>query len=296
MVLEEGIKMKDALLKEPMFMPDISFPVKVSYLDLKDLGGYFSRHWHEHMEFLYFLEGQGRIECENNEIEVSDGDLLVINSNEIHGGHLISESLKYYCIIVDIGLLQNNLIGNSEAKYIIPIRDNRILFKNQIQEDEEIISCAEKIIKEYEIRQEGYELLITSYIYQIIALLLREHVAAVLTEKNYELRKKRLIHFSKVLQYIDKHYEQDVDIEFLAKMAHISTSHFYPVFKEITGKTPTHYINFVRIEKAEELLKNSEMNVTEVAFTVGFNDLSYFCRLFKRYKGISPSAVRNSEC
>ena len=67
------------------------------------------------------------------------------------------------------------------------------------------------------------------------------------------------------------------------------------LIKEKTGKTPVEYLNGYRIEKASQLLLNSDQSVTEIAFSCGFNDLSYFIKTFKSQKGISPAKFRKTE-
>jgi AraC-like DNA-binding protein len=74
-------------------------------------------------------------------------------------------------------------------------------------------------------------------------------------------------------------------------MLNISRHHFCRQFKNLTGKSAIDYINIVRIEKAYVLLKQGTLNVTEAAISTGFNNISYFSRLFKYYKKMSPSQV-----
>ena len=65
-------------------------------------------------------------------------------------------------------------------------------------------------------------------------------------------------------------------------------------FKELVGKTPIDYLNFYRIERACEMLISGEKNITETAFECGFNDISYFIKTFKKYKGIPPKQYISS--
>ena len=76
-------------------------------------------------------------------------------------------------------------------------------------------------------------------------------------------------------------------------MANLSRYHFCRLFKEITNKTVTDYINQIRINQSEEMLKDSSKNITEVATANGFNNLSYFSKVFKKYKKIPPSKIKN---
>ena len=77
----------------------------------------------------------------------------------------------------------------------------------------------------------------------------------------------------------------------------VSKSSFYRKMKAVTGLSINEFIQNVRIKKATELLINSDMNVSEIAYETGFNDPYYFSRLFKKYHNMSPSdyRIRNSD-
>src|SRR5882724_4971641 len=88
--------------------------------------------------------------------------------------------------------------------------------------------------------------------------------------------------------FIDTHYADNIDLENIADEACFSKFHFIREFKNIYRKTPHQYLIFVRIEKAMELLK-AEMPVSDVCYSVGFESLSSFSRLFKRFVSLTPS-------
>ncbi len=78
-------------------------------------------------------------------------------------------------------------------------------------------------------------------------------------------------------------------------MVHLSEGYFCQIFKEITGKTAMDYINRLRIDKAEKMLRKTAMTVTEVASLCGFDDANCFSRMYKKLKGESPQAARRAE-
>jgi AraC-like DNA-binding protein len=89
--------------------------------------------------------------------------------------------------------------------------------------------------------------------------------------------------------FIDSHYGEAIDLSNIADEACFSKFHFIRLFKNVYGKTPHQYLTRVRIEKAIELLQKG-LSVTETAFGVGFESLSSFTGLFRRYTNKSPSA------
>jgi AraC-like DNA-binding protein len=98
--------------------------------------------------------------------------------------------------------------------------------------------------------------------------------------------------FNKVMSYVSDNFRQQLSIDQAASLVHMSINSFCRYFKKRTGKTFTQYINDVRITYACELLVEGELNVAQVCFESGYENLSYFNRQFKRLKGITPLQYR----
>jgi AraC-like DNA-binding protein len=98
----------------------------------------------------------------------------------------------------------------------------------------------------------------------------------------------------KSLALIDRSYSNPLTLGYLAGESGMSRYHFSRMFKHHIGCSFKTYLNHRRIEAAKNLMKHEDMNVSEACFSVGFNDLSYFSRLFKVLEGMSPSTFRKS--
>jgi AraC-like DNA-binding protein len=98
----------------------------------------------------------------------------------------------------------------------------------------------------------------------------------------------------KARNFIDEHSEEEVSLTKVAKLVNISPNHLSDKFKEVTGVNFVHYIARTRTEKARELLANSNLRISEIAFAVGFQSLSQFNRVFKKLSGTSPTAYRRA--
>lgn len=96
----------------------------------------------------------------------------------------------------------------------------------------------------------------------------------------------------KAFEYIDAHHEEDLRIERVAKALNLSVFYFCKVFRKATGKTFTQYLAEVRVAKAENLLLNPHVRVSEVAFEAGFQSITHFNRVFKKLTGKSPRDFR----
>lgn len=96
--------------------------------------------------------------------------------------------------------------------------------------------------------------------------------------------------------FIDNNYAEEIDLENISDEAYFSRFHFLRLFKSAYGKTPHQYLKSVRIEKAQQLLKEGK-TVAESCFSVGFQSLTTFSGLFKKIVGEAPSAyaIRHKE-
>jgi len=98
--------------------------------------------------------------------------------------------------------------------------------------------------------------------------------------------------FMQSLSFIHNHYTEEIRIESLADMEHLSVSRYRDVFRKITGMAPIEYIISLRIQRACELLVSTDFTVTQIASLCGYGDVLYFIRLFHQKTGISPGAYR----
>lgn len=274
-------------------MPNPHFAAKLTSYSSNEYGAeIFNNHWHEQIEILYFKSGSALIECNSNPIYVKAGELVIVNSNDLHRGICLSNNLSYYCIILDTSILYSKRIDICDTKYITPIVRNYIVFKNKIADDDALKACMDTFIQEYSDKALGYELALKFCLYQFFTILLRNYSAYTMNSLQYNKRTKNLEVFNPILQYIESHFNEDLTIGMLSRIANMSKYYFCHSFKELTGKTFTEYLNIIRINKSELMLKSTNMNVTEVATACGYNALNYYSRLYKKYKSIPPSKVR----
>jgi AraC-like DNA-binding protein len=99
---------------------------------------------------------------------------------------------------------------------------------------------------------------------------------------------------SELFEKIERDYTERITIPELAEIAGVTEKYLCRFFKEVTGHTPTDYINRVRVEHACYEMKFNHRNVTEAAYESGFNEIGYFYKCFKKYKGIPPGKYMKS--
>lgn len=267
------------------------FPIDIHRSEHQRQGTVIECHWHENFEILYFDQGEAIIYCNSRPIQVTAGDLIIINSNDVHYCENTSARLVYYVIEFDLSFIHSSQIDLCQTKYMTPLVQNRILFRNRIEHGSQLLTEVRQLIGEYYRQEPGYELAVKAYIYRILVLLLREHAAQTISETEKERQRKALERLTPALEYIDRHYTEKLNLAQLAALSAMSVHYFCRLFKNLTGKSPARYINHLRLDKAAALLQSSGLNVTEIALSVGFSDSNYFSRQFKKHKHIMPSQL-----
>jgi transcriptional regulator GlxA family with amidase domain len=98
-----------------------------------------------------------------------------------------------------------------------------------------------------------------------------------------------------VVEYIENNLDCDMNLQDLANIVCLEKTYFLKKFKQLTGLTPMAYTRNARIKKAKELLRYSDMNVTQIARAVGFRSVHHFSRYFAEVVGMSPSRYKESQ-
>lgn len=143
-----------------------------------------------------------------------------------------------------------------------------------------------QIIQELQLCRPNYEELLSLYLHHIFLLMNRSLKEGQKTGSDIRNEIERATH------YFNEHYSAEINIEEYAKSRHFSTCWFIRNFKQIVKVTPMQYILSLRMMNAQNLLENTEYNITEIAEAVGYDNPLYFSRLFHKHTGLSPSSYR----
>lgn len=125
---------------------------------------------------------------------------------------------------------------------------------------------------------------------ELIIRILQTESKSIYLKKSYTQPNNDRISF--VLNFIRENITEDLTIELLSEKAYMSESNFYRTFKQETGSTPIDFIIEERLKLAESLLRDPKMSVKEAFMASGFNSFSYFCRIFKKKKNLSPTEFK----
>lgn len=255
-------------------------------------------HYHTYIELLYCIGGTFSVWLNSKNYIFRTGDLLVINSNEVHIIQSVSKDGGEYIVLrFEPEILYDSSQDIFEVKYVLPFMMNNATPQKVFPYSEiyatDIPALMHDALNEYIEQRSGFELALRSDIYRIFVWILRYwNSNGISLPDAGALTSEYIKTIYSVLDYISEHYSEEISAESMARFCNMSYSYFSRIFKRVMNKSFNDYLNFVRITEAEKLLAATNMNITEIAYATGFSSSSYFIKIFSKYKNVSPSRFR----
>ncbi|HHX56219.1 MAG TPA: AraC family transcriptional regulator [Clostridiales bacterium] len=255
-------------------------------------------HYHNYIELLYGLSGNFDVHLNDGIYNFGPGDLLLINSQEVHQIEASSENGgQYYVVRFEPDVIYTLSQNVFEMKYILPFTLNNYshqkVFKHEVIDNTLIPALLDEIMKEFDHKQYGYELAIKAHICKVFLWILRYwDKSGVKLNSIYDMDDSLLLKLQDVFYYVENHYDKDIKVTEMAKICGMSYSYFSRTFNKAMNTSFNEYLNYVRISEAEKLLLTADLNVTEIAMKVGFSTASYFIMQFKSYKNMPPNKYK----
>ncbi len=255
---------------------------KLLYISSAKYGGdwHSVQHTHNCSELFYVIDGQGQFLIENETHPVSANDLVIVNPNVLHTEvSYNSTPLKYIVLGIEGLELTVNSEDNNPNFCIINLKNI----------NDTILSHLQNMLSEIETKQPGYDVVCQDLMEILIVLLGRQtNFSTMLTP--VKKRTSRLCVSTK--RYIDTHYQENITLDDLAKINHVSKYHLVHVFTEEYGISPINYLIHKRLQEAEHLLSTTDLSLSLISYTTGFSSSSYFAQIFKKQKGCTPREFR----
>lgn len=261
--------------------------------DYKAHCGYVPLHWHNEFEINYVVNGATQFRCANKNIIAHKGDIVFITPNTIHSVYPYKDFDDTHDALVFSGEMFD-LSGDdrSIATFIRPIINGTLEITPHITSDKpyyaEIKKCTESVFNCVKTNSAQYDLLLKSELLKLLWIL----------SNNGEITKSSFAVSADVdglkpaIQYITENYKENITIEKLSELSHLSKSYFMNRFKQYFSIGAMEYIIQLRIKSACEALQNSNKTITQISSECGFNNLSNFNRQFKKTVGCTPKEYR----
>jgi len=260
------------------------FPIAFYHVDKSHPRYEMPFHWHKEFEIVRIIEGSFTLTLDNLKITAHSGDSVFIPGGSIHGG--IPMNCIYECLVFDPDILF--LHSDSFRSYLKKIKHHEVIVHPLITSAVPSIQAAiNRLFTSFISQLPGFELLVLGGLFEVLGL--------IFAEKHYEPNPsgngttyKRTGALKSVFEYIENNYASNITLQQLSQISGMSAKYFCRYFQTIAHKTPMDYLNYYRIERSCSLLCTTDLPVTSIAYDCGFNDCSYFIKLFKRYKHITP--------
>lgn len=272
------------------------FPLKVHEVSVD---GSFeekvSCHWHEEMEFLVLTEGEAEVFIEEDRYQVLPGDVIFIRPDCLHSmSGRKGEEVRFFAIDFRHTLLDSVFRDTIQRKYFDQLSQGAVVFPaflRPVQEwQQRVYELLCGIRDCYRDKELGYELLIKAKLYELWYLLYC-HAKRPQKEET-EGGSVRMELLKEIIAYLQENYASQITLEELTERFHISDGHLCRLFKSVTRMTMTEYLNHYRVSQSTALLSESGMDIGEIAGRVGFNNISYFNKVFRRCMHMTPTEYR----
>lgn len=261
------------------------FPVEFHYVDSLHPRYQMPLHWHVETELILVLQGRLSLHLNEQTWVLNTGDVALVSSGVLHGGE--AEECIYECIVYAQEHFLRCAPATSETA---SLREGSLCVQAYHPAGSPVAVLADHLFEAMESEYEGYELVAQGLLLQVYGTALRDRLCQ--PAENFLRPGKRLQPLKNALKLIRENYAQPLALAQLAQAAGMSPRYFCRYFQQLTQKTPIEYLNYFRIECACEQLLLTEDSITDVAFNCGFNDVSYFIKIFHRCKGVSPKRFR----
>lgn len=245
----------------------------------------YGPHRHLRIEINYVKKGNCILHLDNESVTFREGEIMIITSEVNHLFEAGSEgtTLMQLEFLPDIFSHFNfkaeaDINGLALTQVFLFSEENRLI---KIVNNVRIMRAVQRIVNELEAKSEYYQYLVVMYYAELLILIYRYMDETYLPICTNESLKK-------AIAYIRLNSHLDINIQSVALHTGISERYLRNLFSQYLNLSPLDYLNQIRINKAVELLRNTEMSVKEVCFQCGFQSPQYFSRIFKQQMGVSP--------
>ncbi|MBR2459710.1 MAG: helix-turn-helix transcriptional regulator [Clostridia bacterium] len=250
-------------------------------------------HWHHEYEIIIVRQGRLSMILDERRCEASAGELVLLPGGTLHTG--VPEDCVYDCIVFSQAIvdLKQGAVGGIHRLMNRTLKDNIVSSACS----SELYRICLAMVECLEHRAERVRRGIATVAEEMICYgLLCQFFGTALAEGRFSSDendgKRHTKQLKSVIAYMENNYQRDLSLAELAEKAGLSAKYLCRMFSALTGRSPIEYLNEYRVECACVLLAATDRQILDVAYSCGFNDQSYFIKMFKRYKGVTPGVYR----
>ncbi len=287
--------MPSVLYHESKQRGSLDFPLDYHYVDERHSHYEMPYHWHEEFEILHVLKGTFTLSIDEEQHVLLAGDFAFIGAGLLHGG--MPNDCVYECVVFDMRLL---LKSNDHCKQCIgDILHGHIVVTPHFSAGHKVTRhTLPPMFDALRTTAEGYSLITLGCLFHFVGEVYK--FAAYKRQAASQGREaKKTLKLKKVFEIIESEYMHPLTLAHLSSTTGMTPKYFCRFFKQATHRSPMDYVSYYRVEMACYEMASTEKNVTEIAMDMGYSDVNYFIRTFRKYKGMTPGqylgAIRPKE-
>jgi len=267
-----------------------TFPAEYYYVDNHHSRYQMPFHWHKEWEIFRVISGSFQFHMDGQEYFATQGDILLIRGGTLHGG--IPNDCVYECFVFDLyGLFRTMELVKG---YLRPFYRQTCLPQSFFPADDTPVHKITDRLMTALHQGTSPELDAVSGLCSLFSYILKEKLYTP-NPGSDDAQPHRVDQIKAVLEYIEANYNAPLSLEKLADVVGMNPKYFCRVFNRLTHQSPMDYVNFYRIEQAAYLLSSTQKTITDVGMECGFWESSYFTKVFKKYKGVTPKQYRHAQ-
>ena len=258
-------------------------------------GSMFYEHHHTALEITMVLSGSGIYATDESEFSFESGDIFLFGTDERHWIKKLDCRTDFLNVHFEPRFIWSENFGISSGELIRVFLNRKKNPLNKLDMTKESSMSVKRLIfqmeKELEEKKREHEIMLKVHLVNILIEMIRSFEGQI-DENDFSYNAQALHHIERSLKYIDSHLSENITLEEIANVAHMSKNYFCRIFKKLNGMSPWDYITVKRIDLARRLLSDKDKTVLEVAMLCGFNNTANFNRAFRKVTGKTPSEIR----
>ncbi|MDD3243251.1 MAG: AraC family transcriptional regulator [Eubacteriales bacterium] len=268
------------------------FPISFYNLSWCAQGPIFPYHWHTQWEIVFVKEGSCIVTVDGSKYPARQGDAFFLLSGQLHTAEAVPpDGCQLISVVFDCDMLIrttdvcSQYVHWIETGEMIPLTHYSVVHPDH----QDVTRAAEHLMQHMTRQNFGYELLVKASLYEFLGSVFSHRLYSQTRESPKSKKQQNINRLKIVMGMIQDHYKDGITLDMLANSVDMSVQHFCRFFKSMTGTSAMDYVNYYRISVACDLLQQGTLSKTEISLECGFNNLSYFIKTFRKYKGCSPS-------
>lgn len=268
-------------------------PFAKYHTNISDMLPFYPIHWHEEMEIIKVQSGRGWFCVDGVWYQANEGDVFVLRPFVMHSINKFENSdMSIDAIVFNLRMMGGEEVDICTLKYFAPLLNDKHSVPCIIRPADNgyasFEQCLTAVLNSDE-EADGAELDVKSNLYKMFYYIYSNRLINV---KPNVAEDKRCYTVRRALEYIRTEYMNEISVEKIAKHCGYSEFYMMKLFKQFTGCSCVDYVNNYRLTIAGRQLKDTDDEIANIAYQVGFNNVSYFNRQFKKQYNTTPKEFR----